>query len=106
MATYRRNVTPPDWETRLTAGKVDMSHLEDMSCPDGDRGHTFVMHFSEPRGKTLGVLAGRAAVILDKDVVEWLHDWGVREDSAFMDNEVPANFYSPCTARGLSCPRT
>ena len=94
VATYRRNVTPPDWETRLTAGRVDLSHLEDMSCPDGPRGHTFVMHFSEPRGKTLGVLAGRAAVVLDKDVVEWLYDWGEREDSAFMDNEVPGNFYS------------
>ena len=94
VATYERNVTPPDWETRLTAGRVDLSHLEEMTCPDGPRGHTFVMHFSEPRGKTLGVLAGRAAVVLDKDVVQWLYDWGEREDSAFMDNEVPGNFYS------------
>ena len=94
VATYERNVTPPDWETRLTAGRVDLSHLENMTCPDGPRGHTFVMHFSEPRGKTLGVLAGRAAVVLDKDVVQWLYDWGEREGSAFMDNEVPGNFYS------------
>ena len=93
-ATYERNVWPPEWETRLTAGKADLNHLESVSCPDGPRAYTFVMHFSEARGKTLGVLAGRAAVVLDKDVVAWLHDWGEREGLAFMDNEVPANFYS------------
>ena len=52
------------------------------------------MQFVEPRGKTLGVLAGRAAVIMDKDVIAWLDDFGEREGIAFMDNEVPANFYS------------
>ena len=94
VATYRRSVWPPEWEPRLTAGRVDLSHLEDMSCPDGPRGHTFVMHFSEPRGKTLGVLAGRAAVVMDKEVVDWLNDFGEARGAAFMDVAIPANFYS------------
>ena len=93
-ATYERSVWPPEWETRLTAGKADLNHLESVSCPDGPRGYTFVMHFSEPRGKTLGVLAGRAAVVLDKDFIAWIDEYGEREGRAFMDNEVPANFYS------------
>ena len=94
VATYRRSVWPPEWEPRLTAGRADLSHLEDMSCPDGPRGHTFVMHFSEARGKTLGVLAGRAAVVMDKDVVDWLNDFGEARGAAFMDVAIPANFYS------------
>ena len=99
-ASINRNVNPPKWETRLTLGQVDLNHLDldhlnsPASCPDGDRGHTYVMQFVEPRGKTLGVLAGRAAVIMDKDHIAWLDDFGEREGIAFMDNEVPANFYS------------
>ena len=93
-ATYERYVWPPDWETRLTAGKTDLGHLESVSCPDGGRGHTFVMHFSEPRAKTLSILAGRAAVIFDKDYIVWLNDWGKRLGTSFLDNEAPDNFYS------------
>ena len=93
-ASMERNVWPPEWETRLTLGQADLNHLESVSCPDGPRGYTFVMHFKEPRGKTMGILAGRAAVILDKDYVAWLDAFGEAEGKAFMDNEVPANFYS------------
>ena len=99
-ASINRNVNPPKWETRLTLGQVDLNHLDldhlnsAASCPDGDRGYTFVMQFVEPRGKTLGVLAGRAAVIMDKDVIAWLDDFGEAEGVAFMDTEIPANFYS------------
>ena len=52
------------------------------------------MNFERPMAKTMGILAGRAAAIMDKEVVEWLYDFGDAEGSAFMDTEVPANFYS------------
>ena len=85
---------PPEWENRITHGGAYLGHLESTSCPDGDRGYTFVMHFTEPRGKTLGILGGDAATIFDADFIAWLNDWGQREGSSFMDNEVPENFYA------------
>ena len=85
---------PPAWENRITHGGAYLGHLESTSCPDGDRGYTFVMHFTEPRGKTLGILGGDAATIFDADFIAWLNEWGEREGSSFMDNEVPENFYA------------
>ena len=94
-ASYNRYRFPPEnvkqW---LTQGRRNLNHLESTSCPDGPRGYTFVMHFSEPLAKTLGVMAGDPAHILDKDYVAWLKDYSDREDVLFGRTEVPANFYS------------
>ena len=97
-ATYNRFVWPPDWRKGkwpYTQGPTQLAHLDSVSCPDGPRGYTFVMHFAEPRGKTLGILAGRAATIHDKDFIAWLHDFGEKNDgSQYLDDEVPGNFYA------------
>ena len=93
-ATYDRYVNPPEWETRLIIGKSDVGHLERTSCPDGPRGHTFVMHFEQSLAKTMGILAGRGALVIDKDYIAWLHAFGEENDSSFGDNEVPDNFYA------------
>ena len=85
---------PPAWENRITHGGAYLGHLESTSCPDGDRGYTFVMNFTEPRGKTLGILGGDSATIFDADFIAWLNEWGEREGTSFMDNEVPENFYA------------
>ena len=95
VATYERMyIAPPAWETRISWARADLAHLESLSCPDGPRGHTVVMHFERPMAKTIGILAGRGAAIMDKDAVAWLYAFGEAEDAAFMDTEVPANFYS------------
>ena len=95
VATYERMyISPPEWEKRISWARADLAHLESLSCPDGDRGLTVVMHFERPMAKTIGILAGRGAAIMDKDVVQWLYDYGMESGEAFMDNEVPANFYS------------
>ncbi len=95
VATYERMyINPPEWETRISWARADLAHLESLSCPDGPRGTTVVMHFERPMAKTIGILAGRGAAVMDKDVVAWLYDHGEREGTAFMDTEVPANFYS------------
>jgi ABC-type transport system substrate-binding protein len=52
-----------------------------------------VMHFSSPRGKTLGTMAAQSATIHDKDFIAWLNEYGEREGQAFLDHEVPSNFY-------------
>ena len=93
-ATIDRFVWPPEFETRMTTGPQAFQHLESTSCPDGPRGYTFVMHFDRALGKTMGLLSGRAAVVLDKDFIAWLNDFGEREGRSFGDNEVPANFYA------------
>ena len=85
---------PPAWENRITHGGAYLGHLESTSCLDGDRGYTFVTNFTEPRGKTLGILGGDAATIFDADFIAWLNEWGEREGTSFMDNEVPENFYA------------
>ncbi len=94
-ASYNRYRFPPEnvkqW---LTQGRRNLNHLESTSCPDGPRGHTFLMHFSEPLAKTLGVMAGDPAHILDKDYVAWLKDYSDRENVLFGRTEVPDNFYS------------
>ena len=94
VATYERYVRPPEWETRIVLGKSDVGHIESLSCPDGPRGHALVMHFEQSLAKTMGILAGRAATMLDKEYVAWLNDFGEREDRAFGDTEVPDNFYA------------
>ena len=95
VATYERMYTnPPEWETRISWARADLAHLESVSCPDGPRGLTAVMHFERPMAKTIGILAGRGAAVMDKDVVDWLYAHGESEGTAFMDVEVPANFYS------------
>jgi ABC-type transport system substrate-binding protein len=93
-ASMERYASPPEFETRVVTGKTDLDHLESTSCPDGDRGYTFVMQFERPMAKTVGILAGRAATIFDKDYIAWLNDFGEREGTSFLDNEVPANFYA------------
>ena len=95
VATFDRlYLSRPEWETRISYAGPDLAHLEGVSCPDGPRGHSVEMHFERPMGKTMGILAGRAAAIMDKDVVAWLYDYGEAEGVAFMDTDVPANFYS------------
>ena len=94
VATYERYVRPPEWETRIVLGKSDVGHLESLSCPDGPRGHALVMHFEQSLAKTMGILAGRAATMLDKEYVAWINDFGEREDRSFGDTEVPDNFYA------------
>ena len=96
-ASYERFVWPPDWRKGnypYTLGPAQFSHLDSVSCPDGPRGHTFVMHFSSPRGKTLGTMAAQSATIHDKDYIAWLNEYGEREGQAFLDHEVPGNFYA------------
>ena len=93
-ASYERYVWPPEWEARFTSGKADLGHLEIASCPDGPRGYTFVMQFERPMAKTMGILSGRAVVILDKDYIAWINDFGEREGRSFSDTESPANFYA------------
>ena len=95
-ATYERFVWPPEFRQGkwpYTQGPAQLNHLESVSCPDGDRGYTFVMQFSEPRGKTLGILAGRSANIHDKDYIAWLHAYGEETGEQYLDTVVPANFY-------------
>ena len=94
VATYERYVRPPEWETRIVLGKSDVGHLESLSCPDGPRGYALVMHFEQSLAKTMGILAGRAATMLDKEYIAWLSDFGEREDRSFGDTEVPDNFYA------------
>ena len=95
VATYERMYTdPPAWETRISWARADLAHLDSVTCPDGPRGLTAVMNFERPMAKTIGILAGRGAAVMDKDVVQWLYDYGEAEGVAFMDTEIPANFYS------------
>ena len=94
VATYERYVRPPEWETRIVLGKSDVGHLESLSCPDGPRGYALVMHFEQSLAKTMGILAGRAATMLDKEYIAWVNDFGEREDRSFGDTEVPDNFYA------------
>ena len=94
-ATYQRYVFPPDNVSQfLASGRRNLNHLESTSCPDGPRGHTFVMHFDQPLAKTIGIMAGDGAQILDKDYVAWLQEYSDREDKLFGRTEVPENFYS------------
>ena len=95
VATYQRYVFPPDNVSQfLASGRRNLNHLESTSCPDGPRGHTFVMHFDQPLAKTIGIMAGDGAQILDKDYVAWLQEYSDREDALFGRAEVPENFYS------------
>ena len=74
-ATYERYVFPPDNVSQfLTSGRRNLNHLESTSCPDGPRGYTFVMHFTVPLAKTIGIMAGDGVNVLDKDYVAWLRD--------------------------------
>ena len=95
VATYDRYVFPPENVKQfLVSGRRNLNHFERSSCPDGPRGHTFVMHFTAPLAKTLGIMAGDAAHILDKDYIAWLKEFSDREDLLFGRTEVPDNFYS------------
>ena len=94
-ASIERYVWPPEWETRYISGAARLGHLESTSCPDGDRGYTFVMQFERPMAKTMGTMAaGFSPTIQDKDFIAWVNDHGQREGTSFMDNEIPANFYA------------
>ena len=53
-----------------------------------------MMHFTAPLAKTLGIMAGDAAHILDKEYIAWLKEYSDREDLLFGRTEVPDNFYS------------
>ena len=95
VATYDRFVFPPENVKQfLTVGRRNLSHLESTSCPDGPRGHTFVMHFNQPLAKTIGVMSGQSANMIDKDYVAWLREYSDRENALFGRTEVPDNFYS------------
>ena len=104
VATYDRYVNPPEWETRIITGKTDIGHLESVSCPDGPRGHTAVMHFDASLAKTMGILAGRGALILDKEWVQWLHAYGEEHDTAFGDNVVPDTYLLRHARHRALCP--
>ena len=103
-ASIDRFVWPPEWETRYTHGKAYLGHLESTSCPDGPRAHTFLMHFTEPRGKTLGILGGDAATIFDADFIAWNNDWGQREGRPTWTTRFRRTS-TPCMARARSYPR-
>ena len=95
VASYDRYVFPPENVKQfLVSGRRNLNHFESSSCPDGPRGHTFVMHFTTPLAKTLGIMAGDAAHILDKEYVAWLKEYSDREDLLFGRTEVPDNFYA------------
>ena len=95
VASYDRYVFPPENVSQfLVSGRRNLNHFESSSCPDGPRGHTFVMHFTAPLAKTLGIMAGDAAHILDKEYIAWLKEYSDREDLLFGRTEVPDNFYS------------
>ena len=95
VASYDRYVFPPENVKQfLVSGRRNLNHFESSSCPDGPRGHTFVMHFTTPLAKTLGIMAGDAAHILDKEYIAWLKEYSDREDLLFGRTEVPDNFYS------------
>ena len=95
VASYDRYVFPPENVSQfLVSGRRNLNHFESSSCPDGPRGHTFVMHFTTPLAKTLGIMAGDAAHILDKEYIAWLKEYSDREDLLFGRTEVPDNFYA------------
>ena len=95
QATYERYVFPPDNVSQfLVSGRRNLNHFESTSCPDGPRGYTFVMHFNAPLAKTIGIMAGDGANVLDKDYVAWLREYSDREDNIFGRTEVPENFYA------------
>ena len=95
VATYERYVFPPDNVSQfLTSGRRNLNHLESTSCPDGPRGYTFVMHFTVPLAKTIGIMAGDGVNVIDKDYVAWLREYSDREDALFGRTEVPENFYA------------
>ena len=85
---------PENVKQFLVSGRRNLNHFEGSSCPDGPRGHTFVMHFTTPLAKTLGIMAGDAAHILDKEYIAWLKEYSDREDLLFGRTEVPDNFYA------------
>ena len=94
-ASIDRYVFPPENVSQfLTSGRRNLNHFESTSCPDGPRAHTFVMNFSTPLAKTLGVMAGDAAHMLDKEYIAWLKEYSDRENRLFGREEVPDNFYS------------
>ena len=53
-----------------------------------------MMHFDQPLAKTVGIMAGDGAQVLDKEYVEWLQEYSDREDKLFGREQVPENFYS------------
>ena len=94
-ASIDRYVFPPENVSQfLTSGRRNLNHLESTSCPDGPRGHTFLMHFTQPLAKTLGIMAGDAAHMLDKEYIAWLKEYSDRENRLFGREEVPENFYA------------
>ena len=87
-ASFERMARPPEWEEPIMGTTRAMfSHLGELSCPDGDRGLTFVMNFSEARASTLSTLS-RGLAMLDKDWIEWLHG----HEANIMREETPDNF--------------
>ena len=88
VATFERMARPPEWEApRLTRTRAMFSHLGELNCPDGPRGLTFEMNFTEPRASTLSTLS-RGLAMLDKDWIEWLHS----HEANIMREETPDNF--------------
>ena len=88
VATFERMARPPEWEApRLTRTRAMFSHLGELNCPDGPRGLTFELNFTEPRASTLSTLS-RGLAMLDKDWIEWLHS----HEANIMREETPDNF--------------
>ena len=88
VASFERMARPPEWEAPIMGTTRRMfSHLGELNCPDGPRGHTFEMNFTESRASTLSSLS-RGLAMLDKDWVEWLHS----HEANVMREQTPDNF--------------
>ena len=88
-ASFERMARPPEWEAPIMGTtRATFSHLGELTCPDGPRGYTFVMNFTEPRASTLSTLS-RGLAMLDKDWIDWLHS----HEANIMRDSPPDNFY-------------
>ena len=61
------------------------------------------MHFEQSLAKTMGILAGRATTMLDKEYIAWLNDFGEREDPLLWGTPRSRTTSMLCTAQGPLC---
>ena len=95
MASYERMAHPTALETSISATRVSLSHLGSMTCPDGPRGHTFVMNFNAALARTVQNLAAGRSMgfsMLDKDYIEWINAENEAAGLAVLSKTVPDNF--------------
>ena len=88
VATFDRMAKPPKHEEPLMrTTRAMIPHYDSTTCPDGEKGLTFVLHFDPPKARTMSSL-GRGLAMLDKDWIEWLHG----HEENIMNTDVPNNF--------------